>query len=87
MKPNNLTNSGGREHGLFFRIRKHRSSYLLMAPYMILFLIFTVIPVLASIGISFTSFDMLSVPKPVGLMNYERMLLDDPIFFKVLKNT
>ena len=87
MKPNKLNTSGAREHGLFFRIRKHRSSYLLMAPYMILFLIFTVIPVLASIGISFTSFDMLSAPKPVGLMNFERMLLDDPIFFKVLKNT
>ena len=79
--------SGAKEHGLGFRLKKYRSSYLLMAPYMILFLLFTVIPVIASILISFTSFDMLSPPKWVGFLNYERMLLDDPIFFKVLKNT
>ena len=79
--------SGPKEHSLGFRLKKYRSSYLLMAPYMILFLLFTVIPVIASILISFTSFDMLSPPKWVGFLNYERMLLDDPIFFKVLKNT
>ena len=83
--PNRL--SGPKEHGLGFRMKKYRSSYFLLAPYMTLFLVFTVIPVLASILISFTSFDMLSMPKFVGFMNYERMLLDDPIFFKVLKNT
>ena len=87
MNTHKKTPSGAREHGLGFRLKKYRSSYLLMAPYMILFLLFTVIPVIASILISFTSFDMLSAPKPVGLMNFERMLLDDPIFFKVLKNT
>lgn len=87
MRNHPKTHTGAREHGLGFRLKKYRSSYLLMAPYMILFLIFTVIPVLASILISFTSFDMLSPPKFVGFLNYERMLLDDPIFFKVLKNT
>ena len=75
------------EHSLWRRIWRNRASYVLMAPFMILFTIFTVIPVLASIFISLTSFDMLSPPKWVGLMNYERMILDDPIFFKVLKNT
>lgn len=75
------------EHSLLNRMKKYRASYLLMAPFMILFLIFTVVPVLSAIGISFTQFDMLSIPQFVGLQNYERMLLDDPIFFKVLKNT
>ena len=78
---------GKNEHGLWFRIKKYKSSYILMAPFMILFLVFTVIPVLASIVISLTSFDMLNAPKFIGLGNFERMLLDDPIFFKVLKNT
>ena len=87
MNTHKKTLSGAKEHGLGFRLKKYRSSYLLMAPYMILFLLFTVIPVIASILISFTSFDMLSPPKWVGFLNYERMLLDDPIFFKVLKNT
>ena len=87
MNTHKKTPSGAREHGLGFRLKKYRSSYLLMAPYMILFLLFTVIPVIASILISFTSFDMLSPPKFVGFLNYERMLLDDPIFFTGLKNT
>ena len=54
---------------------------------MILFTIFTVIPVLASVGLSFTSFNMLQMPRFMGFQNYERLFLDDPIFFTVLKNT
>lgn len=73
--------------GLWRSVWKHRASYMLMAPFMLLFLVFTVIPVIASIFISLTSFDMLSKPVFVGLSNFERMFLDDPIFFKVLKNT
>lgn len=82
-----LDGKGGTEHGLWFRIKKYKASYFLIAPFMILFLLFTVIPVVASILISLTSFDMLNAPKFIGFGNYERMILDDPIFFKVLKNT
>lgn len=87
MKSKTLKAGQANEHSLRSRMKKYRASYFLMAPFMILFLAFTVIPVLAAIIISFTQFDMLSVPKFVGFQNYERMLLDDPIFFKVLKNT
>lgn len=75
------------EHSLGNRMRKYKESYLLIAPFMILFTIFTVIPVLASVGLSFTSFNMLQMPHFMGFQNYERMFLDDPIFFTVLKNT
>ena len=75
------------EHSLGNRIRKYKESYLLIAPFMILFTIFTVIPVLASVGLSFTSFNMLQMPRFMGFQNYERLFLDDPIFFTVLKNT
>ena len=74
------------EHSLGNRIRKYKESYLLIAPFMILFTIFTVIPVLASVGLSFTSFNMLQMPRFMGFQNYERLFLDDPIFFTVLKN-
>lgn len=76
-----------REHRLGYRIAKYRESYLLMAPFLLLFLLLTVIPVLSSVALSFTSFNMLQMPHFIGLQNYERMLLDDPIFFTVLKNT
>src|SRR5574344_184086 len=64
-----------------------RSSYLMMAPFLILFTVFTIIPILASIGLSFTSFDMLQKPRWVGFSNYVRLLLDDEIFLQVFKNT
>ena len=55
--------------------------------YLFFFILLTVIPVLASIFFSFTYFNMLEPPTFVGLMNYERMFLDDGTFLIVLKNT
>lgn len=63
------------------------AQYLMLAPFMIIFLVYVVIPVFSSILFSFTSFDMLSLPKFNGLDNYKRMILDDEIFGIVLKNT
>lgn len=63
------------------------AQYLMLAPFMIIFLVYVVIPVISSIFFSFTSFDMLSLPKFNGLDNYKRMILDDEIFSIVLKNT
>lgn len=68
-------------------LKKARVSYLLMAPFLFFFILLTVIPVLASIFFSFTYFNMLEPPTFVGLMNYERMFLDDGTFLIVLKNT
>jgi len=64
-----------------------RSSYLMLAPWLILFTVFTIVPILASIGLSFTSFNMLEKPTFVGFNNYVRLLLDDEIFLQVFKNT
>ena len=69
------------------RLKESRVAYLLMAPYMVLFILLTVIPVVAAIVLSFTYFNMLELPSFVGLMNYERLLLDDEVFPIVLKNT
>ena len=43
-------------------IRDSRISYVMLAPYFILFFIFTVLPVAASVVISFTDFNMLEAP-------------------------
>ena len=66
---------------------KSSTSYLMLAPFTILFLVFTVIPVAASIGLSFTNFDMVRMPKFVFLDNYSRLFLDDEVFITALKNT
>ena len=77
----------GKRQSLGKTIWKHRASYLLMAPYFILFFFFTVLPVLMAIGVSFTDWNMLEKPEFVGWQNYVKLLLDDEIFIISLKNT
>ena len=69
-----------KEYGLASRLKKSAVSYAMMAPYMIVFILLTVIPVIAAICLSFTYFNMLEPPKFTGLLNYERLFLDDEIF-------
>lgn len=68
-------------------MKKHKHSYVLMAPYVLLFMTFTIIPVFMSLGISFTYFNLLEPPRFIGLDNYLKLLLDDDIFIISLKNT
>ena len=68
-------------------IKKFKHSYVLMAPFLLLFFIFTMLPVLASIIISFTNFNMLEMPTFVGFENYARLLLEDGVFIIALRNT
>lgn len=69
------------------RIKKNYPYYLLLAPYMTLFLLFTVTPVVMSIILSFTDFNMLQSPSFVGLDNYIRLFVNDDVFKIALKNT
>lgn len=68
-------------------MRKGYQNYLLMAPYLLFFAVFTVLPVLVAVIMSFTDFNMLQIPNFVGWNNYLRMLLQDDIFLIALKNT
>ncbi len=72
---------------LGYRIKKNKSCYIMMAPYFILFFLFTVLPVLMSIALSFTYFNMLEWPTFNGWNNYVKLLLEDDIFRVSLKNT
>ena len=60
---------------------------LMLAPLAILFILFTVLPVISSIVLSFFSYDMISLPKFNGVTNYMRMFTQDEIFPKALLNT
>ncbi len=74
------------EHSLVRRIAKNGVSYAMLAPFMICFIIFTVLPVLAAIGLSFTDFNMLETPSFIGIDNFVRLFQDD-IFLIGFKNT
>lgn len=69
------------------KIRLNTTYYLMMTPFLLIFLLFLFIPVVASIVLSFTSFDMVRLPKFVGFDNYIRLLFNDDVFLKALQNT
>ena len=62
-------------------------AYLMVAPYMIFFTLFTIVPVVFSILLSFTDFNMLEVPNIVWLKNYVTLFFDDDVFLIAIKNT
>ena len=63
------------------------SFYLFMAPFMLAFFLFTVIPIVSSMVLSFFDYDMVSTPIFVGFENYIRMFTADDLFFTVLANS
>jgi len=67
------------------------STVLLLAPYVILFTLFIVIPVLVAMGLSFTYFNVIEIPKVAkmfGFYNYIMILTQDEVFLRyVLPNT
>ncbi len=67
--------------------KKHHAGYLYMAPFLILFFIFTLAPLIVSIVISFTNYNMYQTPSFVGLNNYKLLVFDDDVFLIALKNT
>lgn len=72
---------------LLKEIKKNKVSYSMIAPFLLIFTVFTVLPVIMSFILSFTSFDMLQAPKFIGLKNYINLLLNDEVFIIALKNT
>lgn len=60
---------------------------IFIVPYMVIFFTFTVLPVVVSIALSFTNFNMVQKPDFIGLANYIRLFLNDDLFFQALQNT
>lgn len=59
----------------------------MLAPFMILFIVFTVVPVVMSLPIGFTDFNMVQPPKFVGFSNYSTLFLSDKVFIKSIRVT
>ncbi|MBE6727045.1 MAG: sugar ABC transporter permease [Ruminococcaceae bacterium] len=67
--------------------KKYGMSYFFLSFWLVLFMFFTVIPIICAVVLSFTDFDMVRTPDFVGIQNYLTLLLDDEIFMKSLSNT
>ena len=79
-----------RKHKLKVAWRKakvNKNCYLFLAPYAIIFTLFYLFPVVASIFFSFTYYNILQPPRFIGLSNYMSLLLEDDIFLIGVKNT
>ena len=68
-------------------MKRNYMCYLMLLPFMLLFLVFTVIPVIMSLPMGFTDFDMASAPKFVGLQNFYTLFLADDVFIQSIRTT
>lgn len=69
------------------KAKRAKMCYAFLAPYAILFTMFYIFPVVASIYFSFTYYNILEPPKFLGLSNYISLILEDDIFLTSIKNT
>jgi multiple sugar transport system permease protein len=84
----NRAPSGSLAPGTIFGVeRRILTAFLFLSPWLLGFLVFTLGPVLASLYLSFTKFDLLRPPVWVGADNYVRMFTADYRFFQALKVT
>ena len=83
-KVENWSKRGGKLRRQLFINRQY---YYLVAPYTILFIIFTVIPVLMSLFLSFTYFNLLEMPEWIGWENYLNLFVNDKVWMVAIKNT
>jgi multiple sugar transport system permease protein len=60
---------------------------LFVSPWIIGFLLFTVYPLIFSLYISFTRYDLIGSPRFIGLANYTELFFEDPLFWRVVGNT
>lgn len=67
--------------------KKHKYKYIMIAPFGIVFIVFTLLPVLVAICLSFTTFNMVEKPELIGLENYINLIVHDAIFLTAVKNT
>ncbi len=70
-----------------YRRRDNLAGYLMIAPWLIGFFAFTLIPVLASLYLAFTDYHLTALPVWVGFENFERMFLRDPRYWKSVRAT
>lgn len=67
--------------------QEDKTFYLILLPFLGTFFLFNILPVLASMGLSFFDYDMVSKPIFIGFDNYIRMFAEDQVFWKVVGTT
>ena len=68
-------------------MKVNKGCYGLLVPFMVLFIMFTIVPVVMSLPMGFTNFNMVQTPKWVGLSNFYTLFLNDKVFLTAVRNT
>lgn len=69
-------------------MKKNNKHFLFLSPYVLLFIVFIIIPVVMAIGLSFTNYNTIQSPDWSGFLNYINLITQDEIFMQyVLPNT
>ncbi|HCM11840.1 MAG TPA: ABC transporter permease [Lachnospiraceae bacterium] len=70
------------------KLKKINVAYYFLLPYLLLFVTFIILPIIAAIVLGFTNYNAVQKPEFVGFSNYINLLTQDDIFMqKVLPNT
>lgn len=69
------------------QIVRYRQHYIMLIPFFLIFIVFTVWPVIMSVILSFTNYNVFETPKFVGWDNYVNLLVNDDVFVTAFRNT
>jgi len=69
-----------------FTAAQNRIGWLFIAPPVLLFFLFTFIPLVMAVVFSFTSYDIINPPRFIGFRNFQRIWTDE-FFWIALRNT
>ncbi len=68
-------------------LRQNYQLYLMLMPFLLLFLLFIILPIVSAVGLSFTYYNIYEEPMFNGFKNYVSLFANDDVFFIALKNT
>ena len=80
-------NTDSKFHYTMHLMKMNQSCYWMMLPFFLLFTLFTIIPVVMSLPLGLTSFNLVQFPKYIGLQNFYSLFVNDDIFLIAIKNT
>ena len=76
-----------KKRGILSQLKREKVSYLMLLPNVIMFLIFTVYPILWAMRYMFYDYKGYGEARFVGLENFERVLTRDTVFWNSVVNT
>ncbi len=65
-------------------LKRHRASFVLVSPFFLFFTVFTIVPIIIAIALSFSYYNVLESPRFIGFSNYRLLFVDDDIFLKAI---